>query len=511
MTRSLGVLLGLILLMALGVAPAQAAAPKFEPGARSAGDPILPQIGNGGYDALRYDIALGVTPANRFSGAVTTMSARATQNLSELSMDFQDLAIRSVHVNGRRAFFSQVDATPQLSSDPAITQPKKLVIKPPAGIRRGDRFQVRVDYGGAQPQVFTDPDYSSEGWVPACYTPAGGTQVCDSNFVVGEPMGAQAWFPSNNHPTDKAAFETSITVPAGQTAFGVGELRRRRPNANGSVTWIWSEDDPTATYLVTASNGVFDYTQSTLRSGRRTIPNYNAIDPSATPAQKTALATTLGRTQEIMDFLADRYGPYPFDSNGALVDRAPSVGYALEVQGKSHYSSLNTSQSTVAHEIAHQWFGNAVTLEHWNDIWFNEGWARLAQWDWNFADGTSPASAKQQFEANYAAATPQDWALAPAVLDNDPANLFLTFPTYTRGGMTLEGYRQIVGERRFNAFARSLQRRYAYGNIGTRRFIAEAVQASGLRGAKAQLLGQYFEQWLYGTVKPTLVPASFSG
>ena len=101
--------------------------------------------------------------------------------------------------------------------------------------------------------------------------------------------------------------------------------------------------------------------------------------------------------------------------------------------------------------------------------------------------------------------------MAPAVLDNDPANLFVEFPTYTRGGMTLEGYRQIVGERRFNAFARDLQRRYAYGNIGTRRFIAEAVQASGLRGAKARLLGQYFEQWLYGTVKPTLVPASFSG
>jgi len=510
MNRTVGVVLSLVLLMALAAAPGEAK-PRFEPGARSAGDPILPQIGNGGYDALHYEIGLEVTPANRFRGAVTTMTARANQNLSELSMDFQDLAVRGVRVDGRRARFSQVDATPRLSDDPEITQPKKLVVRPDEGIRRGHRFRVQVDYSGAQPQVFTDPDFSSEGWIPACYTPPGGSQVCDSNFVVGEPMGAQAWFPSNNHPTDKAAFDTTITVPAGQTAFGVGELRRRKANRDGTVTWSWSEDDPTATYLVTASNGVFDYTESTLRSGRRTITNYTAIDPSATPAQKTTLATTLGRTQEMMDFLADRYGPYPFDSNGALVDRAPSVGYALEVQAKSHYASLNTGQSTVAHEISHQWFGNAVTLERWSDIWFNEGWAQLSEWDWEFADGTSPASAKQQFDDNYAAATPEDWAMAPAVLDNDPANLFVTFPTYTRGGMTLEGYRQIVGDRRFNAFARDLQRRYAYGNIGTRRFIAEAVRASGLRGAKERLLGQYFEQWLYGTVKPTLVPASFSG
>ena len=70
-------------------------------------------------------------------------------------------------------------------------------------------------------------------------------------------------------------------MPAGQTALGVGELRKRKTNRDGTVTWSWSEDDPTATYLVTASNGQFDYSESSLRAGGRNIPNYNAIDPSA--------------------------------------------------------------------------------------------------------------------------------------------------------------------------------------------------------------------------------------
>ena len=496
--------------------PSGPGSPAFTAGARTLGDPLLPQIGNGGYDALNYDIELDFDPVgNRFDSAVTTITARATQNLSEFSLDFQDLAVREVLVDGAPAEFSQVEATPDLSDDPAVTQPMKLVVTPPAGIRDGRRFLVEVDYSASQPQEFIDPDGSSEGWIPACYTT--GTppiETCDSFFVVGEPMGSQAWFPSNNYPSDKATFDTAITVPTGDTAFGVGELVDEEPVANGdgTTTWAWSEDDPTATYLVTASNGDFDYSENVVvesLTGRR-LPIYNAIDPSATPTQETNLANRLGRTEEMMNFLAARYGPYPFDSNGALVDRAPNVGYALEVQGKSHYASLNTSESTIVHEISHQWFGNSATLERWNDIWFNEGWAQWSQWLWSFSDGTSAVSPAQQFTNNYNSPPESKWEIAPAVLDNDPANLFAFFPTYTRGAMTIEGYRQIVGSGRFYNFARALQSRFAYGNVGTREFIDLAKEMSGLSGAKLTLLEDYFQQWLYSEQKPTITPDSFN-
>jgi len=497
--------------------PAGPGPPTFTAGARTLGDPLLPQIGNGGYDALNYDIELDFDPgANRFDSAVTTITARATQNLSEFSLDFQDLAVQEVLVDGAQAEFSQVEATPDLSDDADVTQPMKLVVTPPAGIPDGRRFLVEVDYSGSQPQVFTDPDTSQEGWIPACYdsgTPV--VRTCDSFFVVGEPMGSQAWFPSNNYPSDKATFDTAITVPTGDTAFGVGELVDEEPsdNGDGTTTWAWSEDDPTATYLVTASNGDFDYSENVVvesLTGRR-LPIYNAIDPSATPTQEANLATRLGRTEEMMNFLAARYGPYPFDSNGALVDRAPNVGYALEVQGKSHYASLNTSESTILHEISHQWFGNSATLQQWSDIWFNEGWAQWSEWLWN----STPASTapepppEQQFDSEYANPD-NDWSIAPAVLDNDPANLFVTFPTYTRGAMTLEGYREIVGSGRFYNLARALQSQFAYGNVSTREFIDAAKDMSGLSGAKLALLEDYFQQWLYGEQKPTITPDSFN-
>ena len=83
----------------------------------------------------------------------------------------------------------------------------KLVVTPRKGIRRGDRFDVAGGLQRRSRQVFIDPDDAIEGWVPACYTPAGAPQVCDSFFVVGEPIGSQAWFPSNNHPSDKAKLD----------------------------------------------------------------------------------------------------------------------------------------------------------------------------------------------------------------------------------------------------------------------------------------------------------------
>ncbi|MCL4288509.1 MAG: hypothetical protein KJ006_12810, partial [Thermoleophilia bacterium] len=214
------------------------------------------------------------------------------------------------------------------------------------------------------------------------------------------------------------------------------------------------------------------------------------------------------------NFLSDTFGPYPFDSTGAVADRAAGVGYALEVQTKPHYAggyvsgNPSINPGTHLHELAHQWWGNSVTLATWADIWFNEGWANWSEWYWDFRTQGGPDPAVILADL-YATTPDEDWAIAPAILDGDPANLFAFFPTYQRGAMTVEGYREIVGDRRFFAFARDLLERRSHGNITTRRFIAAAKRASGLSGAKLDLLGDYFEQWLYGTVKPTILPGDF--
>ena len=118
-------------------------------GARTLGDPLLPQIGNGGYDVKHYRIQLAYDPANNtFTSARTTIRARATQTLKEFSLDFQDLDVASVTVDGRTAQFAQVDATPQLSSNPAVTQPMKLVVDPHPSTRpkKDHDFTIVVRY-----------------------------------------------------------------------------------------------------------------------------------------------------------------------------------------------------------------------------------------------------------------------------------------------------------------------------------------------------------------------------
>jgi aminopeptidase N len=519
-----GLAVGVSALMVVAVPASSWASPggkghgKPVAGERTLNDPLLPQIGNGGYDVKHYRIYLNYDPAtNEFKDARTTIYARADRKLKEFSLDFQDLDVSSVRIGGRSAQFEQVDATPQLSANPDVTQPMKLVVKPHPSTwpKAGRYFRVDVRYSGT-PEAITDADGSSEGWIRACY-PLAAPQTCDGSFVVNEPIGAQSWFPSNNYPSDKATFDTLIRVPEGKTALGTGESAGTWKHRDGTVTWRWREDDPTATYLTTATVGDFDYVVDSMTetSTGRSLPLYNAVDSSATPEQAAAIQASLDQAPGQLNLLSDLFGPYPFDSSGAVADRAAGVGYALEVQGKPHYagsfSSGNPSISlgTQLHEIAHQWFGNSATLQTWADIWFNEGWANWSQWYWSAQTqgGDDPAV---RFDEAYANTPAERWAVAPAVLDGDPANLFAFFPTYQRGAMTLQGYREIVGDAKFFGLARKIVDKYAYSNISTKQFIAEAKKASGLKGAKLRKLDQYFQQWLYGETKPTILPEDFA-
>jgi len=513
-------LIATVLVSTVGAAPKPGKGSDKQVGAHSLGDPLFPQIGNRGYDVQHYAIALDYDPAtNTFNeGTSTTITAVAGKRLHRFSFDFQDLDVSSVTVNGVEADFEQVDARPQLSEDPEVTQPKKLVVFPARKTwpKKRREFVVEVAYSGT-PEQFTDPDTSWEGWIRACY-PLNPPQTCDGAFVVNEPIGAQSWFPSNNYPTDKATFDTIVTVPASKTALGMGELVSRTEHDDGTATWHWTEDDPTATYLTTATVGDFDYRVSEMveTSTGRTLPVYDSIDSSATQAQKDAINATLARVPEQLNFLSDHLGPYPLDSIGAVADKAAGVGYALEVQSKPHYAGSFTTGApsininTQLHELAHQWMGNSVSPATWHEIWFNEGWATWLTWYWQHEANGVPTSPAEQFTNNYTSGPATKWNMATAILDNDPANMFTTFPTYTRSAMMLEGYRQILGDdEAFFEFARELLDRFGYGNISLDEFVGVALEMSGRNGKERKLLADYFDQWLFLEGQPTILPSDF--
>ena len=337
------VLAGSLALAAPAVAtPAVAGPPPTgSPGSPGVGDPFFPFGGNGGYDIRHYHLDLTWQPDSKVLTGSETILATATQALSSFDLDLRGFTVKGVRVNGAPATFTR--------PAPDNTEPaQELTITPKRALRQHVPFVVQVQYAGT-PEVVTDPDDAIEGWVP----------TSDGAFVVGEPQGSTGWFAANDTPTDKATYDVQLTVPDGLTAVGNGALVSQR-SKNGLTTFHWLERYPMASYLATITFGKFDVTRGRTPGG---IPTYVAVDPS----QKTDAAPALAKLPEIVDYFSGLYGRYPFETVGAIVDDAPDVGYALETQTKPVFDSA-PDEATLAHEIAHQWFGDAVTLTQWPDI-----------------------------------------------------------------------------------------------------------------------------------------------
>jgi aminopeptidase N len=459
--RSRSGLRSLAVAAALGLAvAAPASAQGFVAGSPGLGDPYFPLAGNGGYNVTHYSLDLDYQRAGNQLTATAVIAATATESLSRFDLDLRGFEISRLTVNGLPATFAR--------------DGQELIVTPRLGLRAGRPFVVRVQYAG-QPATVVDPDGSSDGWI---LTP-------DGAFVANEPQGSPGWYPANDNPRDKATYDIAITVPEGITAIGNGRLVSSRTQ-RGKTTWRWSEDSPMAPYLATATNGVFELRTSAAGG----VPLYHAVDLAEVP---NGAFDRLEAEAEIIDFFSALYGPYPFSSGGGVVDHAPEVGYALESQTRIQYAKTPDA-TTVVHEISHQWFGDAVGLTVWPDIWLNEGFATFSEWIYDERHGGPPA--QQQFGVRYARdASDPFWSRPPADLGG-PEYLF-TGPPYGRGAMTLQALRGKVGDGAFFALLRQWYARNRYGNVTTADFVALAEEISG------QQLDAFFDAWLYEPGKPT--------
>lgn len=431
----------------------------FAPGARGVGDPFFPKAGNGGYEVAHYDLKLRYRPQNRRLVARARITANATQDLSRFDLDYRGPRVRKVRVGGEKARFRRRGG--------------ELIVTPAAGIPAGSAFRVQVAYRG-RPRPIRDADGSLSGWIP----------TGDGAFVAGEPHGSPSWYPSNDHPSDKATFEFRAKVPRKLTAIANGRLADRKRQGRWT-RWHWVEDQPMATYLATVTTGRFRVSRKTVAG----IETVNAVDPR----QRRASRPALRRTGEIVELFSSLFGPYPFDDLGAIVDHAGFVGYALETQTRPVYSTA-PDDVLVAHEIAHQWFGNSVTPATWPDIWLNEGFATWSEWRWaEHAGGRSTAARFADLEATSASET-RFWDPPPGAIPG-PSKLFAE-SVYVRGAMVLEALRQRVGEKTFLGILRAWVAVHAYGNATVAEFIALAEERSG------QQLDDLFRRYLFAPGKP---------
>ncbi|CAL9493319.1 hypothetical protein SUDANB6_03293 [Streptomyces sp. enrichment culture] len=434
------------------------------PGGSGVRDPYFPKAGNGGYDVAHYALDLAYDPgAGRLAGTAT-LTARATQDLSAFSLDLKGLVVERVTVDGEAARWNRTG--------------QELTVRPPDDIGDGTRFRVAVRYSGT-PETITDPDGSREGWL----------RTDDGALALGQPTGSMAWFPGNHHPSDKAAYDITVTVPEGLRAVSNGEPTGER-TSGGHTSFTWRTAEPMASYLTTLAIGEYDVTRSVTGDG---LPVYTAVDPD----QAGASRAVLGRIPEVVEWARDLFGPYPFATTGAIVEDAGDAGYALETQSRPVFPGA-PGLPLLVHELAHQWYGDSVTPRSWRDMWLNEGFATYAEWLWEEDHGGD--SAQETFEALYDGSYPGDeeetvWAFAPA--DPPDAEHVSADPVYLRGAMVLHKIRQKVGDDAFFGLIRGWADDRRHGNADTGDFTAYVEKE-----APGHDFDGIWEEWLYGDGKP---------
>lgn len=419
-------------------------------------DPYLPRNGNLGYRVSRYDLIIDYrVSSNRLRGTAT-ITATSYEQLSRFALDLSTtLRVDRVTVNQKQSRYSHRGG--------------KLVITPGAPILPGAAMTVVVRYSG-NPQPIRSP-WGEVGW-----------EELENGVLCGnQPNGAPSWFPCDDHPEAKAPFQITITTDSPYHALANGVLIDKKRSAT-QTTWVYEQVEPMATYLASIQIGQYEHRRLT----DVPVPVY-ALAPRSRMADFDASFT---HQVAMITVFSELFGPYPFPHYTAVV-ADDDLDIPLEAQtfatfGANHCDGTLTSERLIAHELAHQWFGNSVTLARWQDIWLNEGFACYAEWLWSqHSGGRSADEWARHYYAKLAAAP-----VAVALGDPGPQEMFDDW-VYKRGAVTLHALRLRLGD---GAFFKLLQRwtdKYRYRCVTTEDFIALASTYTD------DSLNDFWRDWLF--------------
>jgi len=436
---------------------------KAEPGPPGVGDSLYPHLGNGGYDVQHYTLDLTVNDVTTGDlDGTTTIEARATQNLSSFNLDFIGFEITTLMFNGQPAEFARSG--------------HELTITPSTPLVENEPFTVEIQYQGIPGAIESTAIPIQTGWI----TFDGGS------FVLSEPDGAASFYPVNDHPLDKATYTFRVTVPEPFEVGANGVLTETIDNGD-TTTFLFEARDPLASYLATVNIDEFDLETSQSENG---IPIRNYYPSGLSEAMRRPFA----RQGEMIDYFSELFGAYPFEVYGALVIDL-EFGAALETQTMSIFSKamidasqLEGSESVVAHELAHQWFGDSVSLADWRDIWLNESFATYGQGLWT-EHTRGRAALDEWVRRTYDFVRQQHESMSPP--GEPPADRLFNQGVYSWGALCLHALRLEVGDETFFDILKTYHERFAGGNARTADFIAVAEELSGKE------LSAFFDSWLH--------------
>ncbi|MBJ8346010.1 M1 family metallopeptidase [Antrihabitans sp. YC2-6] len=399
-------------------------------------DPYLPQAGNRGYRVSRYELELQYKVAsNRLAGAAT-ITAVTTAVRQKFSLDLaQSMSVSKVFVNGSRAAKHS-------------HQHGKLSITPQDKIPAGGVLSISVQYAGTPKPV--RGLWGEVGW----------EELTSGSIVASQPNGASSWFPCDDHPSSKASYRISITTDSPFYAVANGTLVRKQVKSS-QTTWVYEQPEPMASYLATVQIGQYEKR----RVGQKPVV-MNAIIP---PRLRDRFDHDFGRQPQIMSAFVELFGPYPFTDYTVVVTddelEIPVEAQGISIFGANHCDGRRGAERLVAHELAHQWFGNSLTIKAWKDIWLHEGFATYAEWVWSEESGGPTAEQLAKAARHNLSRMPQD------IVIGDPGpELMFDDRVYKRGALTLHALRAVLGREQFFELLRTWTARHAHSSVTTDEF-----------------------------------------
>jgi aminopeptidase N len=419
----------------------------------------FPQRGNDGYRVEHYDLSLDYKVGPNRLIAEARLSAVATRPLDRVDLDLGAFRVTRVLVRGKPARFTHRN--------------DKLQITPARPLSSSQPFTVDIRYAG-NPRTVSSP-WGGLGW----------EQLTDGALVASQPIGAPSWFPCNDTPGNKAAYRISVTTASPYHVIANGNLISKL-RAGSTTTWVYEQAEPMATYLATVQIGRYRIADLPGQVPQRlAFPGDIALQ----------VRRAFGRQEQMMTVFAELFGPYPFTIYTAVVVddelEIPVEAQGMSIFGINHVK--NGSERLIAHELAHQWFGNSLTLARWGDIWLHEGFAAYAEWLWSEASGGDRADEHAKRWHRKLAALPQDFTLA------DPgARRIFDDRVYKRGALTLHALRRTLGDRAFFVMLREWTTAYRHGVVSTEEFADLALSYT------SGPLDRFFSSWLYDRRLPPL-------
>lgn len=411
---------------------------------------------------------------------------RAIDNLDTLDLDLAASMEVVAVLSG--------DGSPLTWTRGTESSENKLLVMPDGGLASGSEAAIDIVYRG-------NPKWDGSRGGYASGRRSGGDPYI---WTLSEPYGSLQWWPTEDHPADKAdSVRVTLTVPEGMVAASNGVLQSEHSSDNGTVTFDWLHRHPIATYLVSIAAADYDRVHDTYIRPTDLVAEFG---PAHVPIEHYAykdipavegIGPTSGwhLTKHAMAIQERWFGPYPFADekygNAHVTFRGGMEHQTLSSMG-------NIGIELIAHELAHQWYGDAVTPASWRDLWLNEGFATLGEMLTFEADPDYTPVRQILFDIYYERARTASGTLVLADTSN-ALDMFAHGRVYAKGWMVLRMIRSRIGDSAF----RSLLRTWAahpdvqYGTATTLQF-KETVEA-----VTAENWDRFFEQWVFeGTGEP---------